>query len=224
MSIYFGNQKVSPLIVVPDNKLALLIGKKPFELKADELKNIDKISTYSFAYSLLTKIDIPTNIVTIEGSSFISCTKLEEIIIPSSIVFFGDYIFQDCRNLKKVTFLAQIKNLGRSTFNSCANLNLINIPNSVVRIAESTFSGCSSLRELTIPSSVTNIEYRALGIGSSTNKATITFLPTTPPTIQADTFTAEKIEKIIVPKGTAETYKAATNWSKFADYIVEADE
>lgn len=64
----------------------------------------------------------------------------------------------------------------------------------------------------------------ALRIGGGANEVIITMLPTTPPTIASNTFTAEYLNKIIVPKGTSETYKAATNWSAFADYIEEAAE
>lgn len=49
-------------------------------------------------------------------------------------------------------------------------------------------------------------------------------LSTTPPTIQSDTFYANYLNKIIVPKGTGDAYKSATNWSAYADYIEEATE
>lgn len=92
------------------------------------------------------------------------------------------------------------------------------------KIRNFAFCYCSSLASITIPNSVTSIGSPALRIGSSTNKATITMLPTTPPTIQSSTFYASYLEKIIVPAGTGATYKAATNWSNFADYIEEAAE
>lgn len=46
--------------------------------------------------------------------------------------------------------------------------------------------------------------------------------PTTPPTIDSNIFYTNKLNKIIVPVGCGDTYKNATNWSKFADYIEEA--
>ena len=52
------------------------------------------------------------------------------------------------------------------------------------------------------------------------------FASTTPPTIQANTFGSSDYAfnstcKIIVPAGCGEAYKAATNWAKYADQIVE---
>lgn len=84
------------------------------------------------------------------------------------------------------------------------------------------FRGCNSLTSITIPDSVTSIGDYSLQIGSSTNKAVITMKPTTPPQITSYTFNKNYIEKIIVPKGTGATYKAATNWSELASYIQEA--
>lgn len=91
-------------------------------------------------------------------------------------------------------------------------------------IGHGAFYDCSGLTNITIPNSVTSIGGYALQIGSETNKATITFLGETPPTIESDTFNASYLNKIIVPAGCGETYKAATNWSTFADYIEEATE
>lgn len=52
------------------------------------------------------------------------------------------------------------------------------------------------------------------------------FASTTPPTIQTNTFGSSDYAfnstcKIIVPAGCGEAYKAATNWAKYADQIVE---
>ena len=128
-------------------------------------------------------------------------STLTNIIIPNSVTIIGHFAFRGCSSLTSVI-----------------------ISNSVTKIGNSAFNNCSKLTSITIPSAVTSIENNALDIGSSTNKATITMLPTTPPTIQSGTFTASKLQKIIVPAGTGATYKAATNWSTFADYIEEAAE
>ena len=107
-------------------------------------------------------------------------------------------------------------------FYSCSSLTSITIPNTVTSIGNSAFSSCFSLTSITIPDGVTSIGNSALEIGTYGNKATITMLPTTPPTISVSTFSKDKLNKIIVPAGTGDTYKSATNWSAFADYIEEA--
>lgn len=118
--------------------------------------------------------------------------------------------------------LAGAKKIREDAFYYYESLTSIIIPDGVTSIEREAFYYCRSLTSITIPESVTSIGNSALAIGSSTNKATITMLPTTPPTIQSSTFTAANLQKIIVPAGTGATYKAATNWSNFADYIEEA--
>lgn len=93
--------------------------------------------------------------------------------------------------------------------------------NTCLYILDKAFMNCTNLNVLKIPSSVTTIKSYALQIGSSSNKATIIFEGTTPPSIQSNTFNTSYLNKIIVPKGTSDTFKAATNWSSFASYIIE---
>lgn len=124
--------------------------------------------------------------------------------------------------LTSITIPNSVTNIGHFAFRGCTLLTSVIISNSVTNIGDGAFNSCSKLTSITIPSAVTSIGSSALNIGSSTNKATITMLPTTPPTIQSNTFTASTLQKIIVPAGTGATYKAATNWSNFADYIEEA--
>lgn len=124
-------------------------------------------------------------------------SDITSIVIPDSVTVIGNYSLQNCLYLRDVT-----------------------IGNSVTDIGASAFQSCSKLLSLTIPSSTTYIYYNALHIGSSTNKATITFLSTTPPTIQYNTI-GNNVEKIIVPKGCGDVYKSATNFSAKADIIEE---
>ena len=181
------------------SKLASLANGSPTEITAEDLAGAKDIRDYAFYFAPLTNITIPNSVTSI-----------------------GPFAFRGCRLLASVIISNRVTKIGDSAFNSCTSLTNIIIPDSVTSIAGSAFYNCESLTSLTIPSAVTSIGSYALQIGSSTNKATITMLPTTPPTIQSPTFKASYLQKIIVPAGTGATYKAATNWSNFADYIEEA--
>lgn len=76
------------------------------------------------------------------------------------------------------------------------------------------------------PSGLTSIG-RSLSVGNyKEDMKELHFASTTPPTIQANTFGSSNYAfnstcKIIVPVGCGEAYKAATNWAKYANQIVE---
>ena len=135
-----------------------------------------------------------------------------------------NYAFNYYDSLTSITIPNGVTSIGIGAFQNCTSLTSISIPNGVTSIGNYSFQKCTSLTSITIPNSVTWLGSYALQIGSTTNKATITMLPTTPPTIQSNTFDKNKLQKIIVPAGTGATYKAATNWSAFANYIEEAAE
>ena len=210
--------------------------------------SVTSIGSYVFQYcSSLTSITIPDGVTSIGSSAFLGCSSLTSITIPDSMTSIGSAEFSGCSSLMSVTLPNSLTSIGGSAFSGCSNLTSITIPEGVTSIGDRAFYGCSSLTSITIPDSVTSIfdstfsNCRSLtsaiignsvtrinsnafsSCGTSTESGTIyTILATTPPTIQSSTFSNAKINKIIVPIGTANTYKAATNWSALAGYIEEA--
>ena len=205
------------------NKLASLADGTLTEISADDLAGATKITNYAFysCGSLIT-VNIPDSVISIEDSAFQNCVSLTSITIPDSVTSMGNNTFWYCTSLTNIIIPNAVTSIGDYMFSNCTLLASIIIPNSVTSIGNKAFNQCTSLTNIIIPNAVTSIGSQALQIGTSTNKATITMLPTTPPTIQSNTFAASKLNKIIVPAGTGATYKAATNWSNFADYIEEA--
>ena len=232
---------------LPENKLVKLVnGTENVALTAEDLAGCTQISNYAFyerrrlvsivipnsvtsiggsAFgdcSGLTSIVIPNSVTSIKNSAFSYCSGLTSIVIPNSVTNIGDAAFSTCYHLTNMVIPDSITSINSSTFYSCSGLTSVIIPNSVTYIGRSAFYSCSGLTSIVIPNSVTSISDDALKIGSTTNKATITFKRTTPPTISSGTFDAAKLAKIIVPAGCGDAYKAATNWAAFADYIEEA--
>lgn len=117
--------------------------------------------------------------------------------------------------------LAGITNIPNYAFKDKKHLTSITIPDGVTTIYYDAFNGCSSLTNITIPNSVTTIDYSAFE--DCTSLTSITMKSATPPSLGNNAFTNDtKLSTIIVPAGCGEAYKAATNWSKYADKIVEA--
>lgn len=174
-------------------------------------KTITELTTEDFA-----------GITTIGESVFAVCSQLKTVTIPNTITYIGSRAFNNCIALKNISFPDSITAISLAVLGGCSALTSFTIPNNVKTIGSSAFYGCEALTSLTIPSKVSSINSAALQIGTTEAKATITMLSTTPPTIATNTFKTARLEKIIVPKGTEATYKAATNWSALADYIQEA--
>ena len=183
-----------------NNALKGLIDDTLTELTAEDFSGVTSIRTYGFY----------------------KCNGLLSVTIPDNVTAIGDSAFSSCDGLTSITFPNKLTTIGGSVCYSSKNLTSVAIGNSVRTIGAKAFEDCRSLTSITIPSSVTRVLATGLYIGYSNKKATITMLGTTPPTIQSSSFKASYLYRIVVPKGCGETYKSATNWSTFADYIVEA--
>lgn len=232
--------------------------------------SIETIGEYAFhGCSSLEQILLPDDVTAIGMLAFYNCTNLKNVNIPSGLTEISMSMFYNCKSLSSIIIPRNITVIDHMAFSGCSGLTSIVIPNSVISLgddyAEEHFYGCtgltevtfeenckitsfpksmfwkcSSLTSMTIPSSVTKLGVRSLAIGSSTNKATLTFLSATPPSfIVEDTdntpfgwmpigqpqYSQSNISKIIVPKGCGDTYKAAPGWSTYVrDIIVEATE
>ena len=183
---------------------------------------VTNISNQNFrGCSSLTSIVIPDGVTSISGGAFRDCGSLTSIVIPDSVTSIGESAFNKCSRLTSVTIPNGVTSIGSETFFGCSNLTSITIPNGVTSIGDYTFSECSSLTSVIIPNSVTDIGGSAFSYCSGLTS--ITLLPTTPPTLGWSVFTDISSSAIItVPKGTLDAYKAATNWSDYADKMVEA--
>lgn len=147
---------------------------------------------------------------------------VEEVSITSSVQSKSYYSYHMKMNIgvKKVIYEEGVTKIDGCQ--SAKNIEEVVIPSTATTIVGYAFSDCPSLTYLEIPETLTDISgYNCLYIGSSTNKATIIMNHTTPPTCGSGTFNTSYLDKIFVPLGTRETYIAATNWSRYADYIYE---
>lgn len=178
-------------------------------------------SAFQYCYSL-SELIIPEGVTSIGSYCFNNLKTLKEVTVPSGITSLLDETFRFCTHLEEVTLPNTLQSIGGSCFRECYVLRSINIPEGVTSIGNNCFQGSHFLPEITIPSTVTTIGTNAFQ--GCWSLMTIRMLPTTPPTIQSNTFNGVPADAmIIVPAGCGETYKTTTNWSARAAYIVEAE-
>lgn len=112
----------------------------------------------------------------------------------------GMYSYYGCKTVKKVELPEGIQIIYQGAFQRCTGLESVIIPKSIIQIVNYTFYGCTNL---------TTVEVRA----------------TTPPSLMSGVFDEDpNLTSIIVPKGCLSAYQTATNWSAYADLMVEATE
>ena len=142
----------------------------------------------------ITKEDID-GVETIESSAFLGFPAFN-IDLPSSVKAISDFAF------------------------AYSELMNITLPEGLLTIGDFTFEECNFLFDgISIPSTVTSIGQKALYFGDG--GIFITMKPTTPPVIGSNVFKESALFRIVVPIGSGNAYKTATNWSAFADYIYE---
>lgn len=182
------------------SKLPQVVDRTVTEITADDLKGCTKIGKYAFyKCTSLTKCTIPNTVTSIEEHSF-QQTYFTSFDMPDSVTTMGDGVFINCSSLQTIRLSNSLANIGNQCFSSCSALHDVTIPASVTSMGNSCF-------------------YYVYQLGS------LTMLPTTPPTLgmNALNYTGSNLV-ITVPKGSLEAYKTATNWSQYADKMVEASE
>ena len=107
--------------------------------------------------TLVKKLVIPSNVISIGDYAFCDCTDFTSVTIPNSVTSIGSYAFSGCSSLTSVTIPNSVISIGKYAFSSCSSLSSIALPNSVTNIGDGAFGGCSSLFSITIPNSLSSI-------------------------------------------------------------------
>lgn len=155
--------------------------------------SVTKVGYYSFYEAdNLVSISLPPSTTDIGVLAFVSCDALESITIPSSVTNIDESAFSQCESLSSVTLSEGLKTIGSMAFTS-TNLSSIIVPSSVTSLGSFCFDD--------------NFDH-------------VTVLATTPPSLGGrGVFSENYTYPIYVPASSVEAYKAAQNWSEYADRI-----
>ena len=123
---------------------------------------------------------------------------MTSITIPDSVTRICNYAFYNCTGLTSVTIGNSVTSIGNSAFYDCSDLTSVTIPNSVTRIDNYAFYGCTSLTEIDFSTHTTVPTLEAINAFSNTSANLA----------------------IKVPSTLLDEWKAATNWSTYADKIM----
>lgn len=126
-------------------------------------------------------------------------------------------------NVKSVEIIGNVEEIRNGCFYECSQLEELTISDNVKILGHHSFFGCYKINNLIIPESVNSIGGQCFAYCNSLT--TITFKSVTPPDLGNNAFfSSGNLETIYVPAESVEAYKAANNWSEYADIITAISE
>ena len=162
-------------------------------MTGDCTTNADKIVAFAFCRAQLTGFSAP-NTKSIGERAFENCMQLVTANFPS-VTSSGTYSFNSCTKLKDVSF-PKLKTVIGVMFYGCTAVTRFDFP-SATTIDNSAFTNCKAIKQFILrANSVCNLKYSGAFTGSAI---------------------ANKTCLIFVPRALIDSYKAATNWSTYAD-------
>lgn len=193
-------------------------------IKKAKLYNHTRIASYELAYQhLLQELDMSdpsNNITTIDANAFVY-SMCENVIIPETVTLIGNTAFSSA-NIGTMILPGSVTRISSFAFQDVRDVNgvapVIKLNEGLAVIGDSAFNSAGIVGEMEIPSTVTEIGTHCFAY---TGITTVICKPTTPPALGSGAFTSDTAGFTIkVPAASVAAYKAATNWSSYADYIV----
>ncbi len=171
---------------------------------SDASNNITAIESQAFERAQVNGLVLP-NTISVLGVACFSSAYIATLIVPPLVTV-----------LPMMTF-SNIQPAYNNETGEDLPINII-LPQNLTKIGTSCFEG-AQIKQVTIPDTVTEIGDMAFSYCNQL--ASITCLAATPPALGSGAFSSDTVGFTIkVPAASVAAYKAATNWSSYADYIV----
>ena len=190
---FFGNNGTGYISAGPFKEVEYKRAPEDEELIASLISCIDNSFGANF-----TKF--PDGITEIGVSAFADRTSLSISELPDTIVWIGASAFARCNGLKKIIIPKGVDLISNSICTSCEYLQYVEIKGDVYYVSSNSFFYCKQLATV-IFSGLTSV-----------------------PTLQnSNAFNGTLIKNgagyIYIPDNLVESFKSATNWSAYGDYI-----
>lgn len=181
-------------------------GCKKMSLKSRNLQKVKSIGQYAFQKTKIANLTITSDELTKIGrNAFYDCTNLMNVYLSSHITEIEGFAFSGCTSLTGLSS----EGTGKTG---------IILPEGLETIGNGAFGGCVLIQDADFPSTLTSIGNNVFRNGM--HLTTWTIRATTPPTLGTATFKGDSsVGSILVPGESLNDYKAATNWSNFAEVM-----
>ena len=200
---------------------AVLDGLIAHTLTDFEDDTVTKLRNHAFYQNPILQTVVLPNVTTVGGNAFQNCTALTSAVFDKATSV-GNSLFNGCTALQTVSF-PLAASIGSAAFTN-APTGVLAFP-SVTSVASGAAAqngpaGFDFTKKLTIPASAFNGAYNFKHLVLRSSELC--------PLSNVNAFTNSPIGVglgyIYVPSNLVDTYKAATNWSTYADQIVPISE
>jgi hypothetical protein len=174
----------------------------------------------------LSSIELPDNCTSMGEYAFYGCYSLQSIALPANIdIYSCRWAFRSCKSLSEVIFKGSAKahTLGQYVFSDCPVLSSITLPSDIHDIFGYAFSNCVSLTEVKMLSNSTLSSIDNYAFNNCNSMKIYDFSKMQrPPTLKGtNSLTVPEGCKILINKMYASHWLSDTNWSAYADYMVQ---
>lgn len=145
--------------------------------------------------------------------------QITTVVVSDGVTSVGNYSFYNMDNVSYVKMSDSVISIGNSSFSYSEGFSYIRIPDSLRSLGSHAFSG-TSLISVTLPATVQSIG--SFAFSNCKKLVSLVCLSSSPPTMGTEVFANyEVFSRIMVPDGSADSYKAASGWSDYAGFIVD---
>ena len=182
---------------------------------------------YATDVTLVGMTEVPFNLFYTYGSSYSYYTtfsKIQNVTFTPNTTSIGYRAFYFCSALNIPELPETIETLESNCFYGCTSLKLTKLPSKITEIPRYCFYR-TGIQKLEVLGNVTYIADNAFGTNSGTAKLELLIFHniTNVPTFGSEGFYSTQIGQgngyIYVPDGLVDSFKSATNWSRYADQI-----
>ncbi len=156
-------------------------------------------SLYAVFTSSFVDVKIPKSVSSFTGQTC-RATGIKQLTVSQPIDVFSNYCMYDCSQLRKVTFREDVATIGQYSFTNCFSLQSVVFEKNVGTLGQTAFDECRMVQMYDFSHCTSVPVMQNSNVFGGTN-------------INANC-------RIRVPAALVDEWKAATNWSTYADHIV----
>ena len=183
--------------------------------------SVTSIGSYAHNYCRgIISISLPKGVTTLGENALTGSFLIEGLVLPSSITDIGNYMISNFYSMKNIVIPYGFSKLFKYMLYGSSGVRHIAIPSTITSILDYAFINCYVLHSIKFPSGLTSIGGTAFSGCYSAMEYDFTDCKSVP-TLGTTAFSGINAQaKILVPASLYSTWKAATNWSTYANNIV----